>query len=196
MATINLLCPDDFHCRRPAVKRCRFATDLIMLALVPAALCVLGACAKTTTPPVSYPASRSAAIRTDRAGGSVSGSDRAAVRRFGITSPCVLHAGDSQAARHERTTSSGRVDRVVTTGTCSFNAECIRQQGKDFAGDGDVEVDCRDRSCSCRLRRWFPADASLSFSFAIDDVCSSTDMAERLLRDHCMAGLKVETRQE
>lgn len=120
--------------------------------------------------------------------------DRKAVAEFGITSPCVLHAGDSQAERQERTTASGRTELVVSTGSCSFNAECIREQGKDFSGDGDVELDCRDRSCSCSYRRWAPAERALSFSFHVTDICSTADMAERLIRDVCMAGLKsVET---
>ena len=202
---INPLGQGDCHARRGVVKCCRVMGDRSMHALVASLLCVLGGCEKATAPPVvdsrqvertqaGSPSSLSVADRTQTAG--ASGGDRARVARFGITSPCVLHAGDSQATRHEQIASSGRVDSVVTTGTCSFNAECIRQQGRNFAGDGDVELDCRGRSCSCSLRRWFPSDASLSFSFAIEEVCSTTDLAERLLRDHCMAGLRVDGQAE
>jgi len=113
------------------------------------------------------------------------------VPRFGITSPCVLHAGDSQAERRERITPSGQVQMVVATGTCSFNAECVREQGRESEGDGDVELDCHDRSCSCSLRRWSPPEKTMSFSFQIGEICATADMAEQLLRDHCMPGLTV-----
>jgi len=136
--------------------------------------------------------STGAASAPDTTGTAKDSSDsRGAVTRFGITSPCVLHAGDSQADRRERVTPSGHAQTVVTSGTCSFNAEGVREQGRDFAGDGDVDLDCHDRSCSCSLRRWSPSDKTMSFSFQIDEICSTADMAERLLRDRCMFGLKV-----
>lgn len=119
----------------------------------------------------------------------VSDKDRAAIRDMGIHSPCALHAGDSQAERQETRSPTGQVESVVTTGSCAFNAECVRQQGTESPGDGDVEVECRDRACSCSLRSWSPAERTLSFSFQIDEVCSTADLAERLLRDVCMAGL-------
>jgi len=127
------------------------------------------------------------------AGRNVAPIDRAGIAQVGITSPCVLHAGDSDAKRIQKVMSTGGLEMVVTAGSCSFNAECLQQQGKDVAGDGNVELDCRDRSCSCSYRRWSPAEKLFSFAFSIEEICSTADMAERLLRDACLVGLKVDS---
>ena len=172
-----------------------------LFAVVVPVLCVLGACSGQRTPTKAVNTSASAKQTSEPARvrpvsawkGSgpvrVSDENRAAIEQMGIKSPCVLHAVDSRAERKETRAATGQVESLVTTGNCSFNAECVRQQGKDSVGDGDVEVECRDRACSCSLRSWVPSEKSLSFSFQVDGVCSTADMAERLLKAVCMAGL-------
>jgi len=183
------------------VKTCRSCNSSATWA-VAALLCVWVGCASRKTAPTGASAAPAVektyadptrSVSAPGGTGTIEDSKNGggAIPRFGITSPCVLHAGDSQAERRERITPSRHPEMVVTTGTCSFNAECIREQGRDFEGDGDVELDCHDRSCSCSLRRWSPSNKTMSFSFQIDEICSTADMAERLIRDHCMVGLKV-----
>ena len=173
-----------------------------MMATV--SLVVLAACARR--PATVRPANSPSPLRPEPTGSSLSESgvptpagrnvapkDRAAIAQFGITSTCVLHAGESDAKRIQKVMPTGGLEMVVTAGSCSFNAECLQQQGKDVAGDGSVELDCRDRSCSCSYRRWSPAEKSFSFAFSIEEICSTADMAERLLRDACLVGLKVDS---
>ena len=158
---------------------------------------VLTACSKRRTAPLPADSTPPSTVSGPSEGGvvapaahEISAEDRARTAQFGIRSPCVLHAGDSEATHSQKVTPNGGM--VVTAGSCSFNAECIRQQGKDFAGDGDVELECRDRSCSCSYRRWSPGEKSFSFSFRVEEICSTADMAERLLRNDCLVGLKVD----
>jgi hypothetical protein len=118
---------------------------------------------------------------------------RNSTHRVGITSPCVLHAGDSHTHRRERLTPSGAGGIVAATAECSFDAECVRQEGTPSAGDGFVTVDCREQTCSCSFRSWTPSEKSFAFSFQLASPCSTMEMAEQLLKDRCMAGLALKT---
>jgi hypothetical protein len=77
---------------------------------------------------------------------------------------------------------------------CSFNAECIWEQGKASKGDGNVEVECAERRYTCTrtlLSRSAPATV---FTFDLDTPCSTTDETQRLLQERCMKGMKVDRR--
>jgi len=111
-----------------------------------------------------------------------------------ITAPCVLHAGDSHRHRREVLGPKGKPGAVTSKADCSFNAECIWEQGKASKGDGNVEVECAERRCTCTrtlLSRSAPATV---FTFDLDTPCSTTDEAQRLLQERCMKGMKVDRR--
>jgi len=42
-------------------------------------------------------------------------------------------------------TGTGKPGAVTSKADCSFNAECIWEQGKASKGDGNVEVECAER---------------------------------------------------
>lgn len=84
------------------------------------------------------------------------------VRRVGITSPCVLHAGDSYT------------------------------RGKPSPGDGLISIDCHNHTCSCSLRSTSPTNGAFDYSFPLADPCSTTEMAAQLLKQRCMVGLTIE----
>jgi hypothetical protein len=138
-----------------------------------------------------------AAPRADAASRATSGSsaqhtdDRPGA---GITAPCVLHAGDSHRHRREVLGPKGKPGAVTSNADCSFNAECVWEQGKASQGDGNVSVECAERRCTCTrtlLTRSAPATV---FTFELDAPCSTTDEAQRLLQERCMKGMKVDRR--
>jgi hypothetical protein len=111
-----------------------------------------------------------------------------------ITAPCVLHAGDSHRHRREVLGPKGKPGMVTSKAECSFNAECVWEQGKASQGDGNVGVDCVERRCTCTrtlLSRSAPATV---FTFDLETACSTTDEAQRLLQERCMKGMKVDRR--
>jgi hypothetical protein len=108
-----------------------------------------------------------------------------------ITAPCVLHAGDSRRHRREVLEPKGKVGSVVETARCSFNAECIWIQGRASPGDGNVELDCVERRCTCRRTPLSASARAPTIRFQLDVPCGTEDQAERLLIERCMAGLKI-----
>ena len=138
-----------------------------------------------------------AAHRMDAASRATSGSsaqhadDRAGTE---ITAPCVLHAGDSHRHRREVLGPKGKPGSVTLKADCSFNAECVWEQGKASQGDGNVDVECVERRCICTrtlLSRSAPATV---FTFELEAPCSTTEEAQRLLQERCMKGMKVDRR--
>ena len=128
------------------------------------------------------------------------GSDRAETtphtagpgQRMGITSPCVLHAGDSYSRRRERLTPSGAGGMLEVEARCWFNAECVVQQGHPSPGDGLVGLECKNQSCTCSFKSSNPVRRSSSFSFRTATPCSTTEVAEDLLRTYCMIGMVLD----
>ena len=108
-----------------------------------------------------------------------------------ITAPCVLHAGDIHIHRREIMKPNGKPGEMTGTASCSLNAECVWVQGQPSPGDGDVEVECTDRRCTCRRTLLSSRARPSAFAFESDVPCSTTEQAERLLIEHCMKGLKV-----
>ena len=111
-----------------------------------------------------------------------------------ITAPCVLHAGDSHRHRREVLGPKGKPGAVTSKADCSFNAECIWEQGKASKGDGNVEVACAERRCTCTRTLLSRSAAATVFTFDLDTPCSTTDEAQRLLQERCMKGMKVDRR--
>jgi hypothetical protein len=111
--------------------------------------------------------------------------------RSGISSPCVLHAGDVHTHRREALNSQGEVVSTSSKAECSFNAECVRRQGISSPGDGNVSLECVGKRCICSLKPLSRSARPTIFSFESDTPCSTGDMAERLILERCMAGLTV-----
>jgi hypothetical protein len=105
---------------------------------------------------------------------------------------CVLHAGRAQANEHEVRGPGGVPQPTTQTGSCTFNAECIREPGQENAGDGFVELSCESNDCSCKLEpRGSATNAAIEFAFTTETACASTDRAKQLLLTHCMVGMKL-----
>ena len=113
--------------------------------------------------------------------------------RLGITSPCVLHAGDSYTRRRERLTPSGAGGLLETEARCWFNAECGVQKGHPHRGDGLVGLECKNQSCTCSFKSSISAHKASSFSFRTATPCSTTEMAEELLKTYCMVGMTLDS---
>ena len=71
---------------------------------------------------------------------------------------------------------------------CSYNAECVAEQGVESPGDGFVELECRTGDeCSCRIEASAPASPAVTFSFQAS--CKTLEESKRLMLDHCMRGM-------
>jgi hypothetical protein len=111
-----------------------------------------------------------------------------------ITAPCVLHAGDSHRHRREVLGTRGKPGAVTSKADCSFNAECVWEQGKASQGDGNAEVDCVERRCTCTRTLLSGSAPATVFTFDLKTPCSTADEAQRLLQERCMKGMKVDRR--
>lgn len=73
--------------------------------------------------------------------------------------------------------------------SCTINASCIQQQGVIDPRDGSVYMDCKEGRCLCHLESHAEPRAVLEFEFAAS--CSSIEVMQQLMRDHCLAGMEV-----
>lgn len=104
-----------------------------------------------------------------------------------VLSNCVLHAGEAATASRTDVTPEGQ-DTVNIESVCSYNAECVAEQGVETPGDGFVELECRaDGECSCRVEPSAPASSAVTFSFRAS--CQTLEESERLMLDHCLKGM-------
>ena len=111
-----------------------------------------------------------------------------------ITAPCVLHAGDSHKHRREVLGPKGKSGVVTSKADCSFNAECVWEQGKASQGDGNVSVECVERRCTCTRTLLSRSAPGTVFTFELETPCATTDEAQRLLQERCMKGMKIDQR--
>jgi hypothetical protein len=106
-----------------------------------------------------------------------------------ISSLCVPHAGESQSKRHRVTMRDGGTMLEPLHGSCSYDAECIRERGRSAEGDGVVSVLCDENQCSCVIEPFH--GQKIVEPFALDRPCTDAKTAKRLLVERCMKNLSV-----
>jgi hypothetical protein len=109
-----------------------------------------------------------------------------------ISSPCVLHAGESRKRKREVIGAVPKSEPTSFNASCSFNAECIRQHGVTSPGDGFVDLECSNKNCSCVRRLLSPSVEPTTTTFELEVPCATTETAQRLIRERCMVGLTVQ----
>jgi hypothetical protein len=116
-------------------------------------------------------------------------SDAAAATPTVVRSDCVLHAGQVYVERSRSRGPGAQQGPEVQTSRCSFNAECIAEQGQVTDGDGDVYLACAEDDCSCRIVPLTPAREAVEFQFRAE--CVTDIQAKQLLVERCMKGMHV-----
>jgi hypothetical protein len=108
-----------------------------------------------------------------------------------VFSNCRLGSFRFASAGHDENTTGGSRRSGTSEPSCAINADCIAQQGKTTPGDGTVVMECERGECSCRLEALVPPNAVVEFHFAA--TCSSPDVMQQLMREHCLIGMDVHT---
>jgi hypothetical protein len=71
-----------------------------------------------------------------------------------------------------------------------MDAECVERQGVATPGDRNVEIECRNRTCTCKVQPLAPRAPPTRFRFTIDDPCASTERVQSLLLERCVRATK------
>lgn len=100
---------------------------------------------------------------------------------------CVLHAGNVQTNRVRQKLSDGTIGPATITSSCDFNAECVARHGKTSPTDGFADLECLDFKCTCKVNAI--RQTPIVFSFTTTVSCSTQEIAQSLLIEHCMAGM-------
>lgn len=108
-----------------------------------------------------------------------------------VFSNCRLGSFRFASAGHdENTTGSPRRSGTLEP-SCAINADCIAEQGKTTPGDGTVIMECEGGNCSCRLEALAPPSTVVQFGFVAS--CSTPEVMQQLIKDHCLIGMDVRT---
>jgi hypothetical protein len=111
-----------------------------------------------------------------------------------VFSGCVLHAGESSAKGQREKLPGGQLG--AATGSCSYDAECIRERGKSYPGDGLVSLECEAQRCTCTLEPLEPKGKPIVFEVTLDGPCTSTTQARDLIVARCMVGMELASGQK
>jgi hypothetical protein len=102
---------------------------------------------------------------------------------------CRLGSFRFASAGHDESVSGAARSAGSNEPNCAINADCIAQQGVTTHGDGAVAMECARGDCACRLESRTPPNTVVEFRFAA--TCSTPEVMERLIREHCLAGMDV-----
>ena len=106
-------------------------------------------------------------------------------------SNCRLGSFRFASAGHDENTGAEPRRSGTSEPSCAINADCIGQQGKTTPGDGTVVMECERGECSCRLEALAPPQRIVEFRFSA--TCSSPEVMQQLMREHCLIGMDVHT---
>ena len=100
---------------------------------------------------------------------------------------CVPNAGGSDIGTKLQRLPGGRARLVTAVPSCWMFAECIERRGQSAPGDGDLSLDCKGLSCSCKWEPHSAADRPRKLRFKVDAPCAfeGGNRAEALLLEHC-----------
>jgi hypothetical protein len=144
------------------------------IALRAITLSVVMACAGATSTPPELPPRAS--------------SEKVAARP--VFANCRLGSFRFASEGHDEHGSGDPRPAAPSEPSCAINADCIAQQGRTTPGDGAVVMECASGNCSCRLESLAAPKTVLEFDFVAS--CSSPEVMQQLIRDHCLAGMDVE----
>jgi hypothetical protein len=149
--------------------------------------------AATAAPPTGTPDAQAPDVGSLRVEQAPSSAPDGGAKIVGpVSSPCVLHAGNSHRKTRTVRRPGGQVTAEPERGSCSANAECIANKGHDTAGDGFVRLDCTDRSCRCSIEPSGPSGGkSSTTTFEASSPCTTSARAMQLIVEQCMPGLIV-----
>jgi hypothetical protein len=100
---------------------------------------------------------------------------------------CVPNASGSDIGTKLQRLPGGRARLVTAVPSCWMSAECIERRGQSAPGDGDLSLDCKGLSCSCKWKPHPAASRPRKLHFKVDAPCAfeGGNRAEALLFEHC-----------
>jgi hypothetical protein len=108
-----------------------------------------------------------------------------------VFSNCYLGNFRFASAGYDESVGDGPRSSGASEPSCAINADCIAQQGVVTPGDGAVAMECERGNCSCHLEALAPPHTVAEFQFSA--TCSSPEVMQRLIREHCLAGMDVKS---
>jgi hypothetical protein len=150
------------------------ATSICGIALRAISISVVMACASATSVPPELPPRAS--------------SEKAAARP--VFANCRLGTFRFASEGHNEHGSDDRRPSEPSEPSCAINADCIAEQGRTTPGDGAVVMECASGNCSCRLEALAAPKTVFEFDFVAS--CSTPEVMQQLIRDHCLADMDVE----
>jgi hypothetical protein len=104
-----------------------------------------------------------------------------------VPSDCVVDEGETVRGSRTETDPNGKSRAVRKQSHCSLSANCIREQGRETAGDATVAIDCRGGRCVCAFELFAPHRKRIKFDVTAQDPCEDDDGLKRLLFEHCLS---------
>lgn len=96
-------------------------------------------------------------------------------------SGCVLDIGGGRSGSRTEIGSDGVLRVLHPQPRCWFEADCVREQGRDNPGDAMVSIECRGRHCACTFEPLSPRRRTIKFSFEAEDPCDDARLKSLLL---------------
>ena len=94
---------------------------------------------------------------------------------------CVLDSGGGRSGSRTEIGADGVLRIVHPQPRCWFEADCIRERGRDSPGDALVSIECRGRRCACTFESLVPRRQRIKFSFDVEDPCDDARLKSLLL---------------
>ena len=96
-------------------------------------------------------------------------------------SGCVLDMGGGRSGSRTEIGPDGVLRILHPQPRCWFEADCVKERGRDNPGDALVSIDCRGRRCTCTFESLVPRRRTIKFSFDAEDPCDDTRLKSLLL---------------
>lgn len=103
------------------------------------------------------------------------------------SSDCVVDEGETVRGSRTETDSDGQSRSVRKQSHCSLSANCIREQGRETAGDAAVAIDCKGGRCVCVFELFALHRKRIKFDVTAEDPCEDDDGLKRLLFERCLS---------
>lgn len=94
---------------------------------------------------------------------------------------CVLDIGGGRSGARTEVGPDGVLKILHLQPHCWFEADCIKERGRDTPGDAMVSIDCRGRHCACTFESQVPRRRTIKFSFDAEDPCDDARLKGLLL---------------
>jgi hypothetical protein len=99
---------------------------------------------------------------------------------------CVTDALEMQQKTRQIILPGGVLQQPRSSTTCSMEADCVHEHGRETPGDGMATINCKDKTCTCTLVPLAPRSRPIKFRIEADAPCASAERTKALLTGRCL----------